>query len=317
MKDLFWNETDKIIEINIYADESKSRKDSNWNDWHYICIIIDNLTNKPLLNSIENVRFKNNQNDNDFYEKNNKIIHRCNISSADEKNVCKRWFQYILDNKDWNFYSAVLWINVSLLDEKSFWGKSFNVIYNRFFRTVIIYAVKKYFHWCNVLIKNIFHETWEQKDYDIFSTHPIKAINTLCENIYVECNEITFLWKDHKENIHANLLQLCDAYLWVVVNLLDWCENYESKRFLCNKKELIDLMLPLIERLLINPDNKNSRYNYYKHQSISFFPKESNIMLWELNKQEVINYINGFYKNRELKYKEYFMPHKQLPLFDL
>ena len=315
MEDLFWNSTSKPIELNIYADESKSRRDSNWDERHYICIIIDNLTNEPLLTSIENVRFNNNRSNNNFYEKNNKIIHRCDISSADEKNICKRWFQYILDNKIWNFYCAVLWINVSLLSNESFWCKSFNVIYNRFFRTVIIYAIKKYFHWYNVVIKNIFHEKWEQEDYDIFSTHSIKKINTLCENINVECDEIIFLWKDHRNNRHANLLQLCDAYLWAVINILDWCEDYKSKRFLNNKKELIDMMLPLIERLITKPKNKNSSFNYYKHQSISFFPEKWDNLWWELNKELVEKYISKFYTIRSLKYKEDMSPYKQLSLF--
>ena len=72
-------------------------------------------------------------------------------------------------------------------------------------------------------------------------------------------------------------------------------------------------MLPLIERLLTNPNNKNSHYNYYNHQSISFFPKEPCTMLWDLDKQEVTNYINKFHRDRKLKYKEDFMPYKQIP----
>ena len=33
------------------------------------------------------------------------------------------------------------------------------------------------------------------------------------------------------------------------------------------------LSRPLVERLLKNPYNRNSSYNYYQRQKISFFPK--------------------------------------------
>lgn len=314
MKDLFWNDTDKTIEINIYADESKSRKDEYWNIWHYIWIIIDK-SDDSLLNEIENERIAWNLTMSSD-EKYNKKLHWNKISSMDEKNICERWFKYILDNKkNWNFYGTILWINTSLLSNKYFWNKNFNIIYNRFFRTAIIYSIKAYFPWNKIIIKNIFHEVWEQENYDIFSTHCIKKINELDENIFTECDEIIFLWKDHNQNRHATLIQLCDVYLWVILNIIHWCEDYSSNRFVKYKKKLMDLMLPLIERLINNPKNKNSKFNYYKHQSISFFPKEPHAMLWDLNRQEVINYINGFYTDRKIKYKEDLMPYKQISLF--
>ena len=314
MEDLFWNNVERTIKINIYADESKSRKDEFWNIWHYICIVIDKSDNL-LLNEIEKERYHWNPSILSN-EKHNKKIHRSDISSIDEKNICERWFKYILDNKkNWNFYGTILWINVSLLSTKCFWDKSFNTVYNRFFRTAIIYSVKTYFPWYKIIIGNIFHEIWEQENYDIFSTHCIKKINELDENISVECDRIIFLWKDHNENKNATLIQLCDVYLWVILNIIHWCENYTSKRFIKYKKSLIDMMFPLVKRLIENPKNKNSKYNFYKHQSISFFPQWNNINLWELNKQELFKYFNGFYTKRTLKYEEYLMPYKQLSLF--
>ena len=39
------------------------------------------------------------------------------------------------------------------------------------------------------------------------------------------------------------------------------------------QKELAKVMLPLVDRLVNKPDNKNSRYGYYKKYKLAFFPK--------------------------------------------
>jgi len=72
-----------------------------------------------------------------YYEKNNKIVHWNEIRIADTKNICKRWFNYILNpgRSSSKFYSYILGLNDSYLEKEEFDIKDeFNSKYNRFFR---------------------------------------------------------------------------------------------------------------------------------------------------------------------------------------
>ena len=100
MKDLFGNKiTIKPISINIFADEVQGKIcPTTGNVWDYIGIIVEK-TDNPLLEDIVHERFMGNFDQiSPYYEMNNKIVHWCEIRIADTKNICKRWFRYILDN---------------------------------------------------------------------------------------------------------------------------------------------------------------------------------------------------------------------------
>ena len=99
-KDLFGFDisTPPQIEVNIYADESMNRKCPYTNDnWHYMCLIVERV-DMPLLDDLINERYCNNLDQTSpYFAKNNKILHWTEIKNADEINICKRWFQYILN----------------------------------------------------------------------------------------------------------------------------------------------------------------------------------------------------------------------------
>lgn len=76
-------------------------------NWHYMCLIFERL-DRRLLDDLVNVRYKNDSiKSSTYYSKNNKILHWTNLGSADEKNICKRWFDYVLDPRksDKKFYN--------------------------------------------------------------------------------------------------------------------------------------------------------------------------------------------------------------------
>jgi len=80
------------------------------------------------------------------------------------------------------------------------------------------------------------------------------------------------------------------------------------------KIELALIMKPLLERLIDNPFNTRSSYNYYKKQQVQFFPRRSipefseshfnqldiNGKVTELNKL----YPDNFYTKRPIKLKD-------------
>lgn len=133
MKDLLGNETidDDSVNVNIYADESGRECPINKNKWYYIGLVIENLAH-PLLPDIINERYRYNMDKNSpYYEKNNKIVHWCEIRTADEKNICKRWFEYILapDKSKKSFHSYILGLNDTsitgtvLFSDKTHWNE--------------------------------------------------------------------------------------------------------------------------------------------------------------------------------------------------
>lgn len=299
-KDIFGNEiVEKPVTVNIYADEVQSKicKDTN-NEWHYIGLIVENVDH-PLLEDIIHERYMGNFDQNSpYYSKNNRIVHWSEIRDADTKNICKRWFEYILSptKSKKKFYSYILGINNSLLSKEAFDPENqFMSKYNRFFRAAIIYALKTFFGNKKIIVKNIYHEVGQQKSHKYFPWHCIYKINTLHENIKFKCKKIIFLPKDHKEKERSNLIQLCDCLLGVTTSII---HSFERSRRTIYREELCEIYLPLLERLIHNPDNKNSSYKYYNRILIRFFPKE------KIDLSDPKECINQFYTKRNLKYIE-------------
>jgi len=299
VKDLLGNETiQKPIHVNIYADEIQARVCPNTQDeWHYIGLVVENVANL-LLGDIIRERFCGNLDVmSPYYEKNNKTVHWCEIDSADQKNVCKRWFGYILDpNQSKNkFYSYILGLNDSKLIREEFdKNDEFNSKYNRFFRSAILYALKVFFQNRRVIVDNIFHEEGQQKNNEYFPWHCIYALKDEDE-ISFQCKTIEFLPKDHKKRKESNLIQLCDCILGVSTSIIHGIEKSNNSHY---REELADMYFPLLKRIVYEHRNKNSSYKYYNRILISFFPKEKT----QLGDDKRLN--NQFYTGRILNYVE-------------
>lgn len=300
MKDLFGNNySEKSVHINIYADEVQNKKCPYLGHfWNYIGIIIEDLS-CPLLEDIIGERFKHHFDKDSYYEKNDKIIHWSEIRTADTKNICKRWFEYIINpaKSKGKFYSYVLGLNDSYLQKKEFdLDDEFNSKYNKFFRTAINYSLKVFFGDRKIIVENIFHEKGQQQNNKYFPWHSIYKLKDE-ENFSFNCNEIIFLPKDHNENSHSNIIQLCDAVLGVSTNIIHGIENETSRRSQYIK-ELIDIYSPMFCGMIESPRNSNSRYDYSKRIMIRFFPKETT----EIGDIERLK--DQFYTNRNLYYVE-------------
>jgi len=310
MYDLFWDEINDSIVVNVYADEVQSRECPYTKHlWHYIGIVIERLDN-PLLQDIIDARFRNNFDETSpYFSKNNQTVHRVEIASADARNICDRRFDYILDreqNGD-KFYAYVLGINASYLNDDEFNAlDAFNSSYNRFFRSAILYSLKKFFPWKQVVVQQIYHEEGQQQNCKYFPWHTISMVNKQESSISFMCNEIIFLPKDHKKDVNSNLIQLCDVFLWACTSILHGIEHTNRSLY---RKPLIDKIFPLIKRLIINPDNKNSSYQYINKMCIRFFPKNPSGI------GDVERYKNQFYTNRPLSYPDPQNPYTQESLF--
>lgn len=298
-KDLFGQIINEQIEVNIYADEIMSRKcPYTGNYWHYIGIIVEDCCN-PLLQDIICERFCNNfDTKSPYYDKNNLPIHWVNISSANQKNICKRWFQYILNSSksQKKFYCYILGLNDNNLNNEEFDSNSdFNSKYNRFFRSSIKYALKCFFNNKKIIIKNLYHEQGQQQLHYYFPWHVIHKLQSEKSNFTFEKNEIEFLQKDHTIDERSNIIQLIDCVLGVITNIIHGVEESNRGKY---RTELINIMLPLVQRIIREPKNKNSPYSHHNRIMIRFFPKEKTDL------GDPKRYINQFYNVRPLKYED-------------
>jgi hypothetical protein len=101
--------------------------------------------------------------------------------------------------------------------------------------------------------------------------------------------------QDHKEDKRSNLIQLCDAVLGASTSIIHGIEKSKSSKY---REELADLYMDLFKRIIDNPKNKNSPYEYYNRIMIRFFPKEM-IPLGDNRRLA-----NQFYSKRLLYYLE-------------
>lgn len=285
--------TEKIIRVNIYADEIKFKQSpTTKQNWHYIGILVENI-DKPILDDIIKKRFCDNfDTKSKYYDKNNKEIHWVDIKSADEANITERWFRYILKNEKIYFY--LLGINMSKINEEEFGEKNiFNAVYNRFFRSGIVYALKTFFGDSKIEVVNIYHEQGEQYNHKYFPWHSIAQIAKEHPEISFQCKEITFISKDHKVEPKSNIIQLVDSLMGACVNVIDGVEK-DSKRAKI-KKKLIDIILDTVK---IATNNKTDRTDNWtrKHFLLRFFPKK------KTSKDDIERLTSNFYIKRKLHY---------------
>ncbi len=298
-KNLFGEVIQEFVEVNIYADEIQPIKCSITGDgWFYIGLIVENIS-KPILEEIITIRYCNNFDPSSpYFPKNDRVVHWTNICDIDTKNIAKRWIEYMVnpENKD-KFFAYVLGINQTKLNREEFdTSDEFNSQYNRFFRSAILYGLKCFFPQKRIIVKNIFHEEGQQRHHEFFPWHCMYKISQEEENIEFGTKEIQFLPKSHREDKRSNLIQLCDIFLGLCKTLLHGIDlNSKSYRY---KKELLELSLPLFERMINEPQNFNSSYAHANRIMIRFFPKEST-RLGDIRRLQ-----NQFYTKRKIKYVE-------------
>ena len=145
------------------------------------------------------------------------------------------------------------------------------------------------------MVKHIFHEEGQQKYHEYFPWHCIYKIESQEDNIFFETDRIIFLPKNHREDQRSNIIQLCDLFLGLCKSILHGVEESKSAKY---RKELMDLILPLFERMIKEPKTINSKYAHSNRIMIRFFPKEKT-KLYDLER-----FLNQFYTKRKLYYVE-------------
>jgi len=300
MKNLYGEDIkDKPVEINIYADEIQSKECPYTKDkWFYIGIIAEDISN-PLLTNIISERYCHNFDKQSlYYGKNDRIIHWSEITDIDTKNICKRWFEYILnpDKSGNKFYFYILGINDSKLNKDEFdQNDQFNSKYNRFFRSAIIYAIKTFFPNKMVVVKKVYHEEGQQQHDEYFPWHCIYKIATKEEYVVFEEDSIEFLSKDHRKDERSNIIQLCDAFMGGCTSIIHGIRKSKTSKY---REELMDMIYPLVKRMIDKPNNSHSKYRHSNRIMIRLFPKQ------KTTPDDIKRLQNQFYTKRKLYYED-------------
>lgn len=278
MIDLFGKIVDSksAIYVNIYADEVWETKNiCTGETWIYTGAIYERLDN-PILEDLIFQRFcKNKKNWEEKQIQNNTDIHWANIGNdANKKFIIERWLKYIHDDclGNRNFYFSVTGINLTNLNTDEFdSNQNLNSIYNRFFRSMIQYSLKKFFGF-GVIVENIYHEQGSQENHEYFNWHTIFKLDQ-DENLNFKCERIKFLPKSHRENKNSNIIQLCDVLTGISKDIhcgLKESKKNKNRREILNNRIVQDLF---IKRIIRKPKNTNSSYGYVNRFQISLFPK--------------------------------------------
>lgn len=262
------------VAVSIYADEIQEVESLITKEkWIYTAAIYERH-DKNILDDLIFHRYKKQElNWHDYKEKNDLDIHWYGLRSAAKKDIVTRWFKYLLSDcqNEKKFYFSLLGINVTNLNLAEFGrAQTFNAVYNRFFRSMLKYSLKKFFS-DGVLVKNIYHEEGPQQSHTHFDWHTILKLEA-DEKLDFDCRKIEFLPKSHRSSERSNIIQLCDVLLGLFKDLhLGVDETYNI-----NKKELISspfIQDLLIDRVIKKPGNTKSSYSYCNRFNISLFPK--------------------------------------------
>lgn len=294
------------VKLKLFCDEGGSK------DWLYIGILIvpetietillQDLLNKRCGNPKGNKVWGGCSPECNRHKHNNTEVHYVEVEKSKDKYfVAVRWLDYLLDDTD-KIYFYILGLDLEKLDRTHF-GKKHQTtnIYNRFFRTAILKSVKSYFHkYKSISIANIYHDantSLEANAY--FPWHSIFFIENKDDKVSFSCNAVEFIDSDHKKskNKYSHFVQFIDMLLGCANNCLDHASTNADKEALAEK------CLPLIERLIEKPNNKNSSYKYVGRQKIEFFPKHNLQSLDENSLEYQYKKMDSFYTERHLKIK--------------
>ena len=286
----------KEIHLDLYVDESKNRKykcgDKNEIIDYIMIMAIPKDKKDELYSELNNSRCLNEkvkrygycENECKYHAENNCEIHYKRIETENIKyKIANKWIDILFDNnfyKKERIYFNILGIIESNLDTSKFGDeKQFGNIYTRFFRTALLRTLRIFNQYDRIIVDHIYHDcTTEMENHKYFKTSAIKKVNLEevskeYRKIIFNTDEIEFLDSDHRksQNYESQFIQFADLILGLTCNVI---HNEASNSA---KVKLTEKIYPLISRIVGKKTymNKNSGFNYFNKQIISFFPKMS------------------------------------------
>lgn len=292
-EDLFGNPIDTSKHVLIFADERKNVS----NQWHYLGLVVIRAEKANyVLNILARHKTEHGVCDSEL-----KFAALNKKGKGAKLNCAQAWLKELLYDHRSLFYFSVIGIDKNKLDFSYFGegkeerGKYGNV-YNRFFRTAVIGALKYFIgDGYPIVIDGIFHDSeGNLENHPYFSWHlPFvvsreESITCTTDRIYlINSNQS----KEREFPRYCDLIQLTD----LIVGSVSYCFDISNPHNLGQKK-LSLLMLPLVQDIIESPweDRAFAHVNKY---SISFFPSRP----ITIDKYSGYEIKGQFYYNREIK----------------
>lgn len=317
------------IKINLYCDESGAKdQKNNQNLQYYGLLIVPEKKRRKLAEKLINARcipkkkWKKDGCDDKcgYHQDNNTEIHYNDLRSDYERRIAKRWIKILLEeckNDDWNaIYFNILGLIKSRI-RKGYWGnyeKVSDKIYAKFFFS-IIKSIKGFFpNYDEIIIKKIIHDDSSlERDNSEYYNGLFESLHQE-KKITLEDSNITYINSDHRESeyyLESHFIQFIDLILGLTNNYVHFRSENEVKI------ELTKIISELLRRLINNPNNVNSSYNYVGKKQIRFFPSEENFYQKNQNLEGVqVEQIKDglFYSNKKCLFEEKYKDENQKTL---
>ncbi|UJG40417.1 MAG: DUF3800 domain-containing protein [Candidatus Heimdallarchaeum aukensis] len=283
------------ITLEVFCDEINKVRlpyDNSW--WMYLGALFVPVTKKQeLIDTLLNLRCIKHHNWHwdtancphkcKYHTSNNAELHFHSIHKRIDKfKIAKKWLSFLVEENNKRdlglIYFYILGLDLTKLNLENF-GEKKGVdmnIYNRFFRTVISGAKYFFNEYEIIFINKIYHDKGNQEKHRYFPWYTPYKLNINDNKLFILDKDIRFVDSNHKNypdtmgndfRRESQLIQFIDIILGSVHCLLHATSKHPKKI------ELAQIMEPLLERLMYKPQNKNSKYHYYRKQQIKFFPK--------------------------------------------
>ena len=289
--------------VRLYADEIKPYRNGLDERWMYIGLLAVPEADFDRIQSW----LRQDRNAADYFNEVHftKLRNASDAGAYNEKTLlAKRWVERVLWDQQKVFHFHLLGLNLTNLQYFAFgtgWEQKRN-IYNRFFRTSLTYALKRFFGGGEVTVTGLFHDASEFEDDDLFDWHAIWRVDRAEPSITFVPDSISFIDSDHAKEKDfpedSHLIQLCD----VLLGGLTQCLDARNRKDGCC--EIAKVLLPLADQL-VDPRcarSPNSSYRHARRMSVSFFPSKR-LKLRELE-DDWRRAQSGFYIRRRLLFEE-------------
>lgn len=306
------------LNITVFADESRNRRCPLTGElWDYFIIgFVQTQNIDNLLNEISCVRYNQGEireryivdKSSKYFAPNNRILHFSELDDADKKFLSERSTDWFLSPNNLQLKTVIYGINRSIIEDSFFGEDVYMGVYNRFFRSALLYGIKQ-FYGSNekIIISKIYHEIGEQKHSGVFRKHIFKALQN--DFAFAEHN-IRFIEKDHEVEPCANFIQILDLILGAVTFAFHCKKGPAVTKAEAYKNLIVDKYSEILPRAVNEPKNKNSNTKHYNKFIVRSFPEKS-IKQFEYN-GSVYDLRSGFYAKRPIPY---FDNTDQLSLF--
>ena len=217
----------------------------------------------------------------EWHRLNGVYIHYRELANGDsifKKLIYKKWLNFLIENNKYNkemVYFNLFYIDLNKLD-RTYFGDGANIsnIYNKFFRTSLHGSLKWFFPDKEIRISSVIHDRGSMEKHPYFNKFNLNKLEEEARGkIKILNRKVSYLHPNHQK--HSSEKDMRDAQLLQFIDLIiaTASQNIFNTSNDPFKKELAMIIRPLVERLLRNPKNINSSYNYFRKQQIIFFPK--------------------------------------------